>query len=289
MIFVVGYYGTETMGLIREAHRRGILSVDVQHGLITANHLAYSGSKRFAATGFDTLPNAFLLWSREEAAVIKKWTQELPNAPEAVIGGNLLLEAWREGTLPWIKADLERVRQMRAPLGSVKHAVFTLQGFETADDLRELAEVVVRTRGSFYWWFRLHPVHPDGRGAMEAALRSAGAENATVQASTDLPLYAVLKEADIHLTRYSSSVLEAAAFGVPSVVTSEKDSTFFGPELAQGWAVVAEGPEAIVAAVQSQVAATPELRAAASAPRSANPEAAIDRLLELRARLSASR
>lgn len=285
LVFVVGYYGTEAMGLIRAAHRRGSVAVDVQHGLVTANHVAYSGSKRLPAMGSDLQPHAFWIYGEDEAAVIRKWTQQRPGAPEPVMGGNLLLEAWREGTLPWMSADLERMRKLRAGLGNVKHAVYTLQGFETPETLAELASLARRTRGSVYWWFRLHPANPAGRSAIEAAFASAGADNAVVQASTDVPLYAVLRDADVHVTKYSASVAEAAAFGVPSVLTSKEESTFFPRELAEGWAVVAEGPDAIVDAIAAQIAAAPALQAAAAARRAVDPEAALDQLQSLQRRL----
>jgi len=56
---------------------------------------------------------------------------------------------------------------------------------------------------------------------------------------TDLPLHALLSHTDVHLTHSSSTVIEAAQFGVRSVVTSAYGAELFTPAIDAGMANVA--------------------------------------------------
>jgi hypothetical protein len=61
----------------------------------------------------------------------------------------------------------------------------------------------------------------------------------------------LLKFADLHVTHSSSTVIEAAEFGVPSVVCSDYGAQFFAAQVAAGQAVVAKSEEEIAQALLS--------------------------------------
>ena len=102
-----------------------------------------------------------------------------------------------------------------------------------------------------------------------------------VQRVTDWPLYALLRHMRVHVTAASSVVLEAARFGVPSVIYHLDGTDLFPAELARGQARFA----ADVAALRSASAA---LLAAPPAPAMA-PVGGIDALLGLCAAMSTQR
>jgi len=53
-------------------------------------------------------------------------------------------------------------------------------------------------------------------------------DNVDIKNATDLPLMALLERVDIHIPLWSSTVLEAKQFGVPSIVVHENGQDLFG-------------------------------------------------------------
>jgi hypothetical protein len=76
------------------------------------------------------------------------------------------------------------------------------------------------------------------RESVRALLTSTGNEHWDLDVATDQPLYALLRHVDAHVTHSSSAVVEAAEFGVPSVLFSEVGAELFPGPIAAGWAAV---------------------------------------------------
>jgi hypothetical protein len=68
-----------------------------------------------------------------------------------------------------------------------------------------------------------------------------------IDAPTAVPLHALLRYADLHLTHSSTTVIEAAQFGLRSILTSDWGAELFGTYVESGWATVCVGDEAEVA------------------------------------------
>jgi hypothetical protein len=109
------------------------------------------------------------------------------------------------------------------------------------------------------------------RAAVRDLFARTGVADAELELATDLPLYALLRHLDLHLTHSSSTVVEAELFGVPSVVISEYGAEFFSDQIASGWALTALTDRAILAAVARQLEARDGLRQRAPAPSSPRP------------------
>jgi hypothetical protein len=77
----------------------------------------------------------------------------------------------------------------------------------------------------------------------------------------ELPLYALLRRADLHVTQVSTVVIEAQQFGVPSVMTAPSAAELFPEQLATGWMLLAETGEEILEGVRCQIARCSELPA----------------------------
>jgi hypothetical protein len=99
------------------------------------------------------------------------------------------------------------------------------------------------------WWWRLHPVEAHKRGAFAAQLRAHGLDDRHLSATTDWPLYALIRSANVVLAHSSTVIAEAAQLGVPSVVTSDYGAQFFATLIDAGTAAKAIAPPQIAAAI----------------------------------------
>jgi len=109
-----------------------------------------------------------------------------------------------------------------------------------------------QTESLCYWWLRVHPGKVKEKDVFKRLVQEAGISTGEVDLATDFPLYALLRQMDLHLTFYSSSVLEAKDFGVPSVVVGDYGKELFSDQISSGWAFPADTPEEIILGIKSQ-------------------------------------
>ena len=73
----------------------------------------------------------------------------------------------------------------------------------------------------------------------------------SLNAATDLPLPAVLRAVDLNLTHCSTTVIEAAAWGIRTVITSTYGAELFEEQIAAGVAVVELEPARLAQSIRS--------------------------------------
>ncbi len=246
--FVVEYYGLIGMAFILACREANITTVDIPHGNHGEIHAAYSRWNRVPLSGYSLLPSIFWCWSEDEALSIRKWTDRVSPAHRTLVGGSPWLSRWMNDDSPMVAASDLMARTIKSQAGPRSLHVLCTYEFDYAD----LVTTVKQSPPDWFWWIRVHPCRQRHRGPLCDLLASHGITNFDLDNATDLPLYALLRMVDVHLTEYSSSVIEAAAFGVPSVITREAGFEAFPAQVASGWAVAAFRPKDAVRALRAQ-------------------------------------
>jgi len=251
--FSVCYYGDKQMAFNLACHELGIPSVDIQHGVQSDLHHAYGHWNNVPENGYELLPSIFLCWSDYEVSVIKKWSVKVSKWHAPVIGGNLPLKLWQQlGDDKSIGYYDKKIADIKSSCASRIHVLYTLNGYEGHDKLAKITKVIKKVNTLCYFWIRLHPCNLGQRQVIKQVLDESGISNAEVDMATDLRLYDILKHVAVHVTENSSTVIEAAYFGVPSVVTSEYGAELFLVQVSSGWALPAYTDDSIISAIQIQ-------------------------------------
>jgi hypothetical protein len=254
LAFMVGYYGVEGMGFVLACRTRGIPVVDIQHGVQGELHPAYAGW-RLPIDGrmHPLLPDRFWVWSDWERVVIARWADGTGHA--ATVGGNPWLDVWGDGPIWPGAADARAAaRALRLQAQGRPVVLVTLQyGLVDGDQLDPLVDLVRTVGTRFVFWARLHPLMLDRRESVRARLAQAGA-TVELDACTDLPLHAVLPQADVHLTHSSSTAIEAAQFNLRTVLTSDYGAELFTPLIDAGTVIVETGSAATLASTLARLA-----------------------------------
>lgn len=223
------YYGSEGLGLCLAARRAGIACTDIQHGVQGAQHFAYGPFHALPENGYNVLPSRFWCWTPDDAAQISAW------------GGDA--HAAFHGGQPWasyLAADAAQpVREARSAVasaieraGGTRHILVSLQW--NLDDPFELLRAIHKAPPGYRWWVRLHPAQTGDRAELYARWEQEGAGRVVVRAASELPLPLLLSRMDAHVTRTSSVIKEAAAYGVPSVAYDPDAATYYADEHADG-------------------------------------------------------
>jgi hypothetical protein len=140
-----------------------------------------------------------------------------------------------------------------------------------------ILETVRSSPSAWCYWFRLHPVNQAAR-AKEAKriLGPLGVDLGLLEFATEVPLHALLRQMDGHLSvGLSTVVTEAAAHGVPSIACGREAPDFYRAEAAAGMLLVATTPPEILAALH-RISGAGRRPALAERPRAAT---AMQRLL----------
>jgi hypothetical protein len=235
LVFLVSYYGIEGYSLVKACKELRIPTVDLQHGVQGPLHPAYGRFTGIPSSGYELLPNYFWIWSSQEAGVITAWNSGCEEHHKAIVGGNPWLDRWLDGDSEAVRRHDARVRELQERTTAKRHVLVTLQtGLSLDDFLEPLIRLAHLAGPDWRWWIRLHPGMQGYGAAVVRKLNDRKMVNFDVENASSLPLYALLRQMDLHVTYSSSVVLEAAHFGVPSVVCSEVAKELFAEQIASG-------------------------------------------------------
>ena len=254
LAFIVCYYSVEGMAFTLACRELGIPSVELQHGggIEGDLHVAYAAWTKVPQDGYALLPSHFWCWTGNDVEVIRRWNATVAGLHQPVLGGNPWLNEWRAGRSAVVSEYDQRIAAAQGAAADKRQLLVTLQ-YGLADDraLGPLLGAIRRTQHEWRWWVRLHPVMLNERDAVRSLLTRHGIVEYDLDAASDLPLYALLRRMDLHLTHSSATVIEASEFGIPSVIVSEYGREFFPGQIAAGRAQAAYETDDIIAACRS--------------------------------------
>lgn len=262
VVFTVCYYGYPSMAALLACHRRGIPTVDIQHGCINEFHHAYGQWTKLPPGGYQTLPRFFWCWNESAVRTIEHWSRNSNGAHTPLQGGNLFREMWRDDSNPLVMKAAADVNASVRPANGRTRVLYTCNAFESNAELRLLANCIRETEANTFWFVRLHPSSRETATSRREALTGFGATTFDVHEAPTLPLYAMLRAVDIHVTEGSSSTEEAAEFDVPTLLLSDREAPLFQDLLTEGWAELLRDGEQLSRTIEALVERGHRLRAA---------------------------
>ena len=224
---VIGIQPSDSLCLA--CHIQGVPIYDLQHGLIsdTPDNPYYFNGRQLHS-GKESLPTGFLCWDEESKLALQD-IDHFVNKDIQVIGNpwfGRFLENDSKDLL--VKSEEAKLRQLRADKPTV---LVTLQyGLDefAADYVSDgvmveaLREVIKSTANQYRWWLRLHPSQMVGatHRKLHSYLNNHFGHLGSVdwQECSSVPMPLVMSNANLHITHFSSAVIEAASFSIPSAI-----------------------------------------------------------------------
>ncbi len=251
--FVVTYYSALGMAFNLACREFGIPSMDIQHGVQGYLHPAYGRWRNLPTNGYELLPTKFLCWSQCEADAIEDWNRGVSRWHAPIILGNLYMNMFKDVSNPipaYFKLQVNNIMKIK---GKSVNILLTLQPSFAYGLLDIFKEAISLSPPSWYWWVRLHPGMRKEQDEIIYKLSELHVSNFNVEEASELPLYGLLPEMDVHVAATSTTVIEAAQFGVPSVLTGTDASDYYPDLISSGFAVTAFTPEHLIKAIAEQV------------------------------------
>lgn len=232
LVIVEGFYSYIAMGLLLAASRQKLQSIDVQHGVQSENDFLFSNWTGIPVKGYQLLPEIFWCWTKFEKENIDNWTTKTNGNYSSFIGGNPVLELTDND----VQINFYR-KQIRSITNSNKKPVNILYTHQASYEISELLFKLINSApDNWNWFIRFHPQYPQAQGEVLAKLAKYNLKNIITENLTGYPLPLLLEEMDLHVTEFSSSVIEAEMLGIPSILLSRAGADLFGNQISAGTA-----------------------------------------------------
>jgi hypothetical protein len=245
--FVTCYYHLRFMALCAAGKALNIPTFDIQHGVQGDFHVAYGRWNKVPENGYEMLPTVFLTWSDWEKEAINKWSSQLSYIHRAVVIGNPWLNMWKNDQNPLVKYYISKIQGVLVnPIYTV-HVLYTMQPID--DALPEnLLRAINQSPANWKWWLRMHPRQRHQKKEIKQTLQAVNQpDKLNFDEASDLPLPLLLKFSSVHVTLWSSAVLEAEYFGLPSVVMHENGRHLFRKQIERGMVYFSDSqPESLL-------------------------------------------
>lgn len=222
-VYTTNYYNYNAMAIICAANKRGLDTVEIQHGPQTNLHMAYAYWTKFPELGYDLLPRTFWCWDDYSESVIMNWIKRQNNGSVKVVGN-----FW----MNYFKSKLEQKISEKVILYSLQPMPFSLEML-FPDSLVRLIK-----KTPFQWFVRLHPAQIKQYDDVKAFMESkglAGIVNIDEASNMQLPL--LLAKTMLHVTNSSGVALEASYVGIPNIFLHELAISYYPHLIDSGNAV----------------------------------------------------
>lgn len=229
--FVVCYYSIEGMAFNLACQRNNIPSIDIQHGFQGDLHRAYGQWNRVPFHGFELLPSFFWVWSEYEAKVIEMWNKTVSGVHQPFVGGNPWLDVCNEN--PVLFFGSKALEYINTTHQAKVKILFCLSGIiDYGVTITEWIQAVIKNSPTDWLWFvRLHPCEMSERARIRELLATCYPAKVELDIATDLPLPLLMQNVDIHITHWSATTLEAAVYGIPTIVVDQKGFDLFNEQI----------------------------------------------------------
>ncbi len=217
-VYIVCYYTISGMAMCYACAMLEIPTIELQHGN-THNNFAYQGWDQTPISGYNTIPKAFWFWTKDDKQEFLTTNSKafIKNASTKIC------------SIPWIafwKSSDPLVLKYQSKLSSKSHGykfniLVTLRpDIFKCNDWDKLADLIKTTNDKIFWWIRKHPTLPDDDPSLKL-ICSIIARNVEYDLASTLPLFSILKIANLHITTASSVAIEAKLFDVDTLFISK--------------------------------------------------------------------
>ncbi len=230
-LFLSVYYHNIGMALMLACRWTGVKSIDLQHGRLGPYHGAYTQLTAAPENGYHLMPDVIWCWGEQTKHDIEVDKNPRCTRHGGIVGGNAWLQKWRFGDTPGLEPP--EVQDFAKKFEHKRKILVSLQPLDSPIN-STLMGAMQQSPTDWVWLMRLHPLRRHTAPEVTKILRDAGIKNFEIEQSTTHPLFSLLKMADHHVTVFSSVVIEAAAFGVPTSLIGLEGRDIFKAQIESG-------------------------------------------------------
>lgn len=224
-VFIVSYYGFAGMAMCHACNHLNIKTIDIQHGVQGPFHPAYGSFFKIPDTGYNVMPMNFFNWTEKDAENINFWAGKTNNI-KAYVVRNMTQKVFYQRSPVGNYFDIQFNKYYNKFNGK-NFILITLQNQYIIPDL--YINLMNESPNNIFYMIRFHPGSSEKekncvRNKLRKKIKQANYE---IEHASNIPLYTLLNNVQLHITQYSSVVIEAAIFNVKSIVTDSRGKHYY--------------------------------------------------------------
>lgn len=220
------WYSAAKMALSIAAHQLRIPVVEIQHGIAAGGrqHPSYYDWSKMPADGYELMPDYMWVWDKADYDAMNSWAKKslLP-----FIGGHPMNLIWSDE-----KNNLSIYYQKRYEQEYGYDKPTILMTLQWGEEYPKWIIDFVNQHDEFKWLIRLHPVVDEYEKMFMAQMKNT--DYIRKESPSIFPLEILLKNVDVHITKFSSVVLDAIPFKCPSVVFHPEAKAMYKKQIDDG-------------------------------------------------------
>ena len=204
-VYVCSYYSAPALGFVIASNKLGIRTIEVQHGPIGKNHLAYSGWNNYSENiNYLAIPDEIHLWHKN----FSNHVSNIFNLKK--VTGNYYINS----------IDSKRMKKNKFVF------LFTLQPMDSV--LPEIYFSIIRKYHSLYKIIiRTHPKQNFNSDFLSTKKLLENNYNVEYNLAINVPLHETLSVTKIHFTGFSGTFFEAFEMNIPTLFFNPLALNFF--------------------------------------------------------------
>lgn len=226
-IFYTCYYRNELFGLNYATKKLKITTVDIQHGKQGIYHPMYSHFSSIPVNGYLVLPDYFWNWGQSSVENINHHRIN-KNKHLPLCGGNLFTAMFIQDSENENDQLLEFKKKLKSFSKKILVALQPPIGGKAIPDF--LLKAIENSPKDWIWLLRKHPAYE----LTELALIDKSKENVETELANSMPLYSLIKECDVTITRWSTVAYEAEMFNNRVIIIDPVGQNLYRNEIEEG-------------------------------------------------------
>ncbi len=216
-VYVVCYYTMNGMAMCYACAKRGIPTIELQHGN-THNNFAYQGWWQIPEECYNTIPQIFWFWTEEDKReFLSSNSSAMTKKPKVYVSGIPWMNFWKSVDKRVIK--YQSVLKKRSKRYKLNILITLRPNIFGGKEWDGLVDLIKDSKDDVFWWIRKHPTAPATDSSLQA-ISSIEQDNVDYELASALPLFSLLRFVDLHITTASNVAIEAKLFDVDTVFIS---------------------------------------------------------------------
>ena len=186
-------------------------------------HPAYN-YRNFPTSGYNTTPNKYMVWEKNDLDNLSLWSEAKSKIDAELIGNGT--EYIFKNNHKIINFFNDRFKKIFKKYLKKKFVVVTLCWAYYIPDV--ILKTIQESDNNVFFLIRFHPsTTQDERDEVLIKLSSLSNKNFEVEHSTDLPLYTLFLNANVHLAIVSTAILEGLKFGIKTIAIGTRAKAYY--------------------------------------------------------------
>lgn len=222
-VFVLDSYNESTTLLIAAANKLGCDVIEMQHGVVAEEHLAYCNWTNIPTSGYNSRPSMFWSWDKMSKSILDN-SEGSKAQFTSFVGGHPWIDFWKN------------INENNNYCLDENYILFCMQIEPYFIITNKMVDFIKNTNYKCY--FRFHPRQLKDIDLVIQKLKDLGVYDLVeIDKANNTPLPILLNNMKGHITPISSTTIEAALFGKLTILIDPLSIRFYKDIIDMGRAV----------------------------------------------------